>query len=334
MKFDHILFPIDFSESSRLLNEQVEQLAACFGSRITLLHVFEMPALWYGISECSYINLDAFNAIRETTQKLLNDYSIHIPEPRVNRLMLEGNAAGQITAWAKENAVDLIIVATHGYGALEGLLLGSVTAKVLHAATCPVWTDSPVHPRASHSAITKIVCALEVTSEDLPLLQFTKQLAQRVGASVKLVHSVPETESRREEYFDSEFHKDLIASARVGIAALQEKAGTDFPLIISEAGIAKAIADTATGQEADLIVIGRGEAMKTFGRFRTHVHQITRHAPCPVLSYCLQQQALPVPAYHVAQSAKTLLAAVAEPLATSLSKLPFHGKLAKAPASV
>jgi nucleotide-binding universal stress UspA family protein len=48
MKFDRILFPVDFSESSRTLNAQVEWLAARFNSTVTLLHVFEIPSSWYG----------------------------------------------------------------------------------------------------------------------------------------------------------------------------------------------------------------------------------------------------------------------------------------------
>jgi hypothetical protein len=55
MKIDHILSPIDFSEHSRALNSDVEWLASHFNSRVTLLHVFEIPTSWYGGGESPLI---------------------------------------------------------------------------------------------------------------------------------------------------------------------------------------------------------------------------------------------------------------------------------------
>jgi hypothetical protein len=52
----------------------------------------------------------------------------------------EGDPASIITEYAARNRVDLIMMPTHGYGTFRSLLLGSVTAKVLHDAECPVWT--------------------------------------------------------------------------------------------------------------------------------------------------------------------------------------------------
>jgi len=47
-------------------------------------------------------------------------------------------AAHDIAAAAEEKAVDLIVVATRGHTALGGLLLGSVTQRLMHIANCPV----------------------------------------------------------------------------------------------------------------------------------------------------------------------------------------------------
>jgi nucleotide-binding universal stress UspA family protein len=49
-----------------------------------------------------------------------------------------GRAARTIADIAKEVGADLIVVGTHGYGRLAGLLLGSVTQGLLHAGVCPV----------------------------------------------------------------------------------------------------------------------------------------------------------------------------------------------------
>ncbi len=70
-----------------------------------------------------------------------------------------GDPAQVITAFAHTQGVDLIMMPTHGYGPFRRLLLGSVTAKVLHDAECPVWTA--VHmakaPHRVHSAFSNIL---------------------------------------------------------------------------------------------------------------------------------------------------------------------------------
>lgn len=306
MKFDHILFPIDFSERSRALNEQVEWLAARYGSRVTLLHVFEIPASWYGACEASFVNTECFNVLRDSARRQLREYAIRMPETRVERVLIEGNPAAEILNWIEEHEIDLVTMGTHGYGAVQGWILGSVTGKVLYSTTRPVWTASPLDARPSGAGIENILCAVELTEEAVPLLQFTRHLAQLLGAAVRLLHSVPELETRPDKYFDFDLHRYLMESARVEISKMQRQAGTEFPLSVSGLGIAHALAEAANQYGADLVVIGRGKAQKTLGRFQTHAYQIIRSAPCPVLSYALTQPdhiSSFCSAEHLAQSA-------------------------------
>jgi nucleotide-binding universal stress UspA family protein len=43
-----------------------------------------------------------------------------------------------IARYAKDRRIDQIVMATHGRGAMAGLLMGSVTRKVLHLSNVPV----------------------------------------------------------------------------------------------------------------------------------------------------------------------------------------------------
>jgi len=54
-----------------------------------------------------------------------------------------GGAAHAIADAAKEAGADLIVVGTRGQGPLTGLLLGSVTHRLLHVASCPVLAVPP-----------------------------------------------------------------------------------------------------------------------------------------------------------------------------------------------
>ena len=52
--------------------------------------------------------------------------------------LLEGPAAEAILSVAKIRKADLIILGTRGMGSLKGLMVGSVSSKVMHHAPCPV----------------------------------------------------------------------------------------------------------------------------------------------------------------------------------------------------
>lgn len=56
----------------------------------------------------------------------------------VVRTCTSGHAPAAIAEIAKEVGADLIVVGTHGYGRVAGMLLGSVTQGLLHSGVCPV----------------------------------------------------------------------------------------------------------------------------------------------------------------------------------------------------
>ncbi len=68
MKFENILFPLDFSERSLGMASEVESLARRFGSKVTVLHVFEIPATWYGTAEAPTINANCFQEFFDAAQ--------------------------------------------------------------------------------------------------------------------------------------------------------------------------------------------------------------------------------------------------------------------------
>jgi nucleotide-binding universal stress UspA family protein len=286
MKFDNILFPIDFSECSRALNQEVEWLANRFNSRVTLLNVLEIPSSWYGSGEAPLMSSDCFREYIEGAKQRVSDYKLQIPDSRVVRLTAEGDSAFHIKSYVEEHNVDLVMMGTHGYGALRRLLLGSVVMKVLHDVNCPVWTHSPAILRPESLKMANFLCALELADDAVPLLRFAKELGAEFGASVRIVHSVPETESRPYKYFDQDLHAFLMRSAGEEISHRQTQAGTDFPVSLTAQPIGQYIAEISADRAADLIVLGRGKTQELFGTLRTHTYDILRQASCPVLSYC------------------------------------------------
>jgi len=60
------------------------------------------------------------------------------------------HAAHMIVGAAKEVGADMIIVGTRGHSPIAGLLLGSVTQRLLHVSPCPVLAvPDSAHPAAA-----------------------------------------------------------------------------------------------------------------------------------------------------------------------------------------
>lgn len=286
MKIEHILFPVDFSDQSRAMNTEVEWVASRFNARVTLLHVFEVPVGWYGAGEPPIITHNDWIAFQAAEEKRLAEYTLQVPEHKLARVCLEGNAALQIVEYSDKNNVDLIVMSTHGYGPFHRLLLGSVAMKVLHDSDCRVWSHAPMRD-AFHiqPGVSSILCSIGPWDDVVPLLRSVKDLANEFGAEVHLVHCVPEMESRPAKYFDYDLHTFQKTSAKNEIAKFQVEAETDFPLHVREGSIAHDIVELAADLHSNLIVIGRGKAQEKFGTVRTHAYEILRQARCPVLSF-------------------------------------------------
>ena len=284
--FQKILFPVDMSDSSTATARFVEAMARKYHAELTLLHVLEMPSGmipdWYGGAVPVIDTTAIWQAETEAAQCYLTDKFQGL---KVHRVVIQGDAAETIDDYARENGMDLIMLPTHGYGIFRTLLLGSVTAKVLHDTPCPVWTGVHVEdvPAVSPEFAT-LMCAVDRTEDSVATMRFACRLANDNHAKLILVHAIPGAEVAPEKYFDNDLRAYLEQDARKTIAQLQETAGVMAPLCLGAGEVSHVVRDSALGHSADLVVIGRGHATRTLGRLRSNVYSIIREAPCPVIS--------------------------------------------------
>ena len=142
--FARILVPIDFSPPSDAALATAEALAARFGASIHLIHVLEDPytTVAYESDVCAYVPPGLKESWRTKAQTQL-DALLDQPEKaqfRVTTSVLFGSPAKAIVGYAQDNAINLIVMGTHGRGGFAHLLLGSVTERVVRTADCPVLT--------------------------------------------------------------------------------------------------------------------------------------------------------------------------------------------------
>jgi nucleotide-binding universal stress UspA family protein len=285
MPFTNILFPVDFSERSRAIVPYVKATAVRFKASLTLLHLVEVPAMAYGTPEAPVVFEFPLEEMKESAAKRLSDFADEafrgIP---VRSVVDEGDPGSCIAELARIWQIDLIMLPTRGQGRFRAALLGSVTAKILHDATCAVWTASHCDASAApHTDWRNIVCAIDTVPEGSRLIRFAAQLAE-AGATVRLAHAVPVAEAGVEKYLDLEFAAFLKDQAREAVAGMQKEAGTNFEVDIEAGNIPDAVRRVAEARRADMVLIGRGALPHFAGRLRSHAYAIVRDMPCPVLS--------------------------------------------------
>jgi nucleotide-binding universal stress UspA family protein len=278
--FGHILFPVDFSTRSQATLPFVAAWARRFNSRVTLLHTIHIPISAYGGADGYPLMVDV-PGIEKTAAKRLDQVEFE----GATRVVKMGDPAYEIVQYAQKNDVDLIMMATHGYGPFRTLLLGSVTAKVLHDAHCPVWTSAHSEEPFVHAEVKNILCAIDGPSSP-QLIRCASELAKAIGANLGLVHAVAVDETWPEKYLEGDFSAALVEKGREDVAGYQKEAGTSLEAAIEGGAVSRVVREAALAQQADLLMIGSGKVHKPLARLRSNAYAIIRESPCPVISGC------------------------------------------------
>lgn len=138
-----ILVPTDFNEPSDAALAYAKELADDFGASIHLLTVVEDPLSQpWALESYGTPLADLLEDFKANARKLLEQA---LPDADRKKYKAElATAVGlpfrQIIEYATAHHVDLIVMGTHGRGALAHMILGSVAERVVRFAPCPVLT--------------------------------------------------------------------------------------------------------------------------------------------------------------------------------------------------
>jgi len=141
MKIRKILFPTDFSDSSRKAAEYAAGLARAQGAEVVLLHVIEPYVLpiEYGLAPMPRVELDR-EAQENSRIELENWARKYFGKGRASAHVGMGRAAEWIVETARKHRCDLIVLGTHGRRGFSRLFLGSTAERVVRLSPCPVLT--------------------------------------------------------------------------------------------------------------------------------------------------------------------------------------------------
>ncbi len=283
---ERILFPVDFSSQCEGAAHYVQAMAAATRAKVTLLHSIDSADYLFSAGELGgYVVSDFYQIHRDRSKQQLDGF-LAATFPGAQRELCEGEAGSRITAFAHSNDIDLIMMPSHGLGPFRRFLIGSITAKVLHDARCPVWTGVHMENAPPREVIgfKNILCAVDLGPQADAALRWAADFAAANFGRLTIVHAVPGLETRPAKYLDAEFHAELRKQALFEVEKLRERVHVDAEILLVDGEPAHAIRETALNREADLLVIARGSAAEGFGRLRKHAYDIMRNSPCPTVS--------------------------------------------------
>lgn len=137
--FKKILVPTDASEYSRRALQAAIELAQTFQAEVLLLHVSYTPQAYWGYT-VSYGITVTQEQLDQNGELALEATLVGLDVSKVvlNKRVDSGHPVTVILEQIKKEAIDLVVMGSHGYGAIAGSLLGSVSQRVLQRAACPV----------------------------------------------------------------------------------------------------------------------------------------------------------------------------------------------------
>jgi nucleotide-binding universal stress UspA family protein len=137
-----IVAAVDFSNATPGVLEAAVKIARAFGSSLHLLHVLEPEPSYtaYGFTpdEFPAIHLfqeEARKRANARLQELLGQVTESAPATTVH--LAEGSPLHAVLDYVEKAGADLVIVGSHGHGAVAALLLGSVAEGMVRKAVVP-----------------------------------------------------------------------------------------------------------------------------------------------------------------------------------------------------
>jgi nucleotide-binding universal stress UspA family protein len=143
IKLGKILYPTDFSDLSLVALKYAKSFAEQFNSQLHCLHVIdEAYQYWLAMGPDGVPVGPDINQLLQSAQKQMNDLADkHLTDvPKLVTRVVTGKPFIEIVRYAREQAMDMIVIATHGRSGLKHVLMGSVTERVLRRSPCPVLT--------------------------------------------------------------------------------------------------------------------------------------------------------------------------------------------------
>ena len=137
--YQKILLAVDFHKDNAAVIETATSMASLHDADLHLIHVHEPIRMVSGAEGIQLVDEahDVEASFRTSSEKKLEELATELGIAEDHRHFLEGRPASEIHDFCNDNAIDLVVLGSHGKHGLQ-LLLGSTASSVLHNSGCDV----------------------------------------------------------------------------------------------------------------------------------------------------------------------------------------------------
>jgi nucleotide-binding universal stress UspA family protein len=145
-----VLIALDYDPTAQKVAEAVYSFARSMDANVILMHVISDPVYYSQIEyspilgfagdmDFGPVAFENVDGLINASKTFLDRIKQHLHAENVQTVVKEGDFADVILQTAKEMHADTIVMGSHGRKWLEDIVLGSVTEKVLHHTTLPLF---------------------------------------------------------------------------------------------------------------------------------------------------------------------------------------------------
>ena len=149
-KMKKVLIALDYNPTAQKVAEVGFSMAKSMNAEVILLHVITDPVFYStagyspimgfnGYMDMGPVQLDNVDGLKNASLQYLDKSRQHLGDKTIRTIVKEGDFADSIIETAKELHADIIVVGSHSRKWLENIVMGSVTEKVLHHTSIPLF---------------------------------------------------------------------------------------------------------------------------------------------------------------------------------------------------
>jgi nucleotide-binding universal stress UspA family protein len=292
----NILFATDFSATSESALPYATAISRRFGSTLHIAHVLSDTNLLLMTGGVDYVSTGTiYEDTHAQAQEKIQQITKRLGEIPYCTYVRHGLPWKNLSRIVVENAIDLLVVGTHGRTGLGKLLLGSVAEDILRHVPCPVLTVGPkvaghaklreFHGKGRELAaveleLRQILYATNFTDASVVVAPVAVALAGQFRAQLTLMHVIEQYAGWGNPHGPIE---DGVQKLRALVA---KDASLAYPpeFVIEFGTPSEVIVSAAAKREADLLVLGARPVDGTAHLPWSTVHRVVAHAACPVLT--------------------------------------------------
>ncbi len=286
--FDTILIPLDESETSRGILDQVKRLPKREDAKVTLLRVL-VPLLERSTEREGRVDTEERHLAlrREEAERALDEVARALREEGIDAApkVVLGDPAATILDQVERTSPALVAMSTHGRSGPSRWIRGSVAERVLRRCSAPLLLVNPKGAEASGGRFGRILVALDGSGASASVLPLVQAFAELHGSEILLlrVKDLPVGDYAAPAILATQRLDDLEAWLNQHKAELEQQ-GLKVRTHAALGDPASEILDTAQREKVDLV------AMTTHGAsglerwlFGSVAENVLRHCKAPVL---------------------------------------------------